>query len=141
MGFFKTMRGMLEGIAPHADAIAATPDGRRRATQFITTNYEHIPADLVAHQIAGAAGCDAFFPLIDYALGEGWSLDAENITCPVRVIWGTADQVLPWPSAAARFRNEWLPNADWVELEGIGHCPQLDVPLETAELILGFTGE
>ena len=35
--------------------------------------------------------------------------------------------------------TEWLPHADWVELEGIGHCPQLDVPLETAQLILGFT--
>jgi pimeloyl-ACP methyl ester carboxylesterase len=141
MDFFKTMRAMLESIAPHADAIAATPEGRRRSTQFITTNYEHIPADLVAHQITGSASCDAFFPLIDYALGEGWSLDAEKITCPVRVIWGTADQILHWPSAATRFRDEWLPNADWVELEGIGHCPQLDVPLETAGLILGFTDD
>jgi pimeloyl-ACP methyl ester carboxylesterase len=57
----------------------------------------------------------------------------------VRVIWGTSDRLLPWPSAAARFRHDWLPRADWVELEGIGHCPQLDIPLETAELILGFT--
>jgi pimeloyl-ACP methyl ester carboxylesterase len=31
-------------------------------------------------------------------------------------------------------------HADWVELDGIGHCPQLDAPLETAQLILGFTG-
>jgi len=37
------------------------------------------------------------------------------------------------------FRHDWLPHADWIELEGIGHCPQLDVPLETAQLILGFT--
>ena len=35
--------------------------------------------------------------------------------------------------------SDWLPHADWVELDGIGHCPQLDVPLETAQLILGFT--
>jgi pimeloyl-ACP methyl ester carboxylesterase len=47
--------------------------------------------------------------------------------------------LLPWPAAAARFRTEWLPHADWVELEGVGHAPQLDVPLETAQLILGFT--
>jgi len=26
-----------------------------------------------------------------------------------------------------------------VELEGIGHSPQLDIPLETAQLIVGFT--
>ena len=43
------------------------------------------------------------------------------------------------PAQELRFRDEWVPNADWVELEGIGHCPQLDVPTETAQLILGFT--
>jgi len=29
--------------------------------------------------------------------------------------------------------------ADQVELQGIGHCPRLDVPLETAQLILVLT--
>ena len=52
-------------------------------------------------------------------------------------VWGTADALLPWPRAAARWQAE-LPHADWIELEGVGHAPQLDVPLETAELILGF---
>jgi pimeloyl-ACP methyl ester carboxylesterase len=78
--------------------------------------------------------------LIDVAMREGWSLDSERIVFPVRVIWGTADRLLPWPSAAARYLTDWLPHADWVELDGVGHCPQLDVPLETAHLILGFTG-
>jgi pimeloyl-ACP methyl ester carboxylesterase len=53
-------------------------------------------------------------------------------------VWGSEDRVLTWPGAAARFRAE-LPNADWVILDGAGHCPQLDLPLEAAELILGFT--
>jgi len=65
--------------------------------------------------------------------------DAARIGCPVGVVWGTEDRILPWPSAAARFREDWLPHADWVELDGVGHCPQLDVPLETAQLALGFT--
>jgi pimeloyl-ACP methyl ester carboxylesterase len=85
-----------------------------------------------------AAGEDAG-RMLAYGRHAAWTLDAEKITCPVRVVWGTDDKLLPWPSAAARYRNEWLPHADWVELEGVGHCPQLDVPLETAELILGFT--
>ena len=55
-------------------------------------------------------------------------------------MWGTDDRLLAWPSAAARFRDDCLPNADWVVLDGIGHCPQLDIPLETAQLIVGFTG-
>jgi pimeloyl-ACP methyl ester carboxylesterase len=133
------MQDLLKTAAPHADAIVSTAEGRRRATAFTATNFDHIPAELLAHQMRGAADCDAFLPLIEQALVEGWSLDAEKIACPVRVVWGTADKILVWPSSAVRFRNDWLPHADWVELDGVGHCPQLDVPLETAQLIVGFT--
>jgi pimeloyl-ACP methyl ester carboxylesterase len=127
-----------KALAPQADALLATPEGRRRATSLITTNFEHIPAELLAHQLLAIAACAGAQRLIDAALRDGWNLDAERITCPVRIVWGTADRLLPWPSAAARYRRR-LPNADWVELDGIGHCPQLDVPVETAQLILGFT--
>ena len=137
--YFAMMNTLVKRAAPHADRIAATPDGRRRATEAIATDFDHIPPDLVAHMIVGAAGCHAALPLIDHATRHGYSLDAERITCPVRVIWGTADRVLAWPATAARYRTSWLPHADWVELDGVGHCPQLDVPLETAQLILGFT--
>ena len=89
LAYFTTMQELLKTAAPHAEAIVVTPEGRRRATQFTATNFEHISAT--------------------------------------------------WPSAAASYRDDWLPHADWVELEGIGHCPQLDVPVETAQLILGFT--
>jgi pimeloyl-ACP methyl ester carboxylesterase len=136
---FITTQDLVRTAAPHAEAIAATADGRRRATEYITTHHEHIPPELVAHQIRGVAGCVAARQLIEYALTHGWSVDAERVTCPVRLIWGTADRLLLWPHAAARYR-EALPTADWVVLDDIGHCPQLDVPLETAQLILGFTG-
>jgi pimeloyl-ACP methyl ester carboxylesterase len=136
---FVTAQDLVRTAVSHAEAIAATPEGRRRATEFTTTHYEHIPPGLIAHQIRGAAGCVAAQQLIEYASAHGWSLDAERITCPVRFIWGTADRLLPWPRAAARYRRE-LPTADWVVLDDIGHCAQLDVPLETAQLILGFTG-
>jgi pimeloyl-ACP methyl ester carboxylesterase len=126
--------------APHAPAILSTPEGRRRATQFIVENYEHIPVDLIAHQMLGVASCRAAQQLVDYALEQGWQLDAGKIDCPVRVVWGTADKLLPWPSAAVRFRDDWLPHADWIELDGVGHCPQLDVPVEMAQLIDGHTG-
>jgi pimeloyl-ACP methyl ester carboxylesterase len=136
---FITTLDLVTAAAPHAEAIAASPEGRRRATEFITVRHEHIPPALVAHQIRGVAGCVAARALIDYAFAHGWSVDAERITCPVRFVWGAADRLLLWPRAAARYRAE-LPTADWVVLDDVGHCPQLDVPLETAQLILGFTG-
>ena len=127
-------------LAPHADAIVRTEEGRRRVTSAITVNVEHIPHELIVHVLNATAFCPGTQTLIDTALREGYHIDAERITCPVRVVWGTADTILPWPSSADRYRHDWLPQADWVELDGVGHCPQLDVPLETAQLILGLHG-
>jgi pimeloyl-ACP methyl ester carboxylesterase len=125
--------------APHAEAIVATAEGRRRATQLVVSSCEHIPPELIAHQMLAVASARGAPALIEHGLREGYGeLDAQAIDCPVRIVWGTADRLLPWPSAAARFRGEWLPHADWVELDGVGHSPQLDVPLEAAQLILGF---
>jgi pimeloyl-ACP methyl ester carboxylesterase len=86
----------------------------------------------------GVAACRAE-PLLDYAIHADWTLDASRIDCPVRIVWGSADKLLPWPSAAARYLHDWLPNADWIELDDVGHCPQLDVPVEVAQLVLDFT--
>jgi pimeloyl-ACP methyl ester carboxylesterase len=136
------MHEQARATAPHAGVIVASREGRRRATRLITTNFEHIPADLLAHQLLGVAGCTAAQAMIEFALREGYGeIDAQRITCPVRIVWGTDDRLLPWPSAAVRYRHEWLPHADWVELDGIGHCPPLDVPLEAAQLILGFVAQ
>lgn len=137
--FFVTMQRQVKAAAPHADFLVASPAGRRRATEFITVNFAHLPTQLLVHQLLGVAGCSGVVPMVDFVRREGYHLDAERITCPVRVIWGTADKLLRWPSTAERYRSDWLPQADWVVLDGIGHCPQLDVPTETAQLILGFT--
>ncbi len=137
--FQAEMHQQVKLAAPHAEAMLASPDGRRRATQYLTVNFQHIPAELIAQQMLAAASAPAALALIDHALHAPWSVDSEKIACPVRIVWGTEDRLLPWPSAAARYREEWLPHADWVVLDGVGHCPQLDVPVETAALILGHT--
>jgi pimeloyl-ACP methyl ester carboxylesterase len=136
--YFVEMHGLLQNALNHVELIVTSPEGRRRATQDVTTNYEHIPSELIAHVMVGAATCEACLPLVDHARQAGWTVEAEKIECPVRVVWGTADRILDWPSSAVRYREDWVPNADWVELDGIGHCPQLDVPTETAQLILDF---
>ena len=136
--YFLQLREAVKAAVPQADAIVSSPEGRRAATEYVTVNFEHIPAELIAHQIRGVAGCDALPALLEHAGEHGWSLDPSAITCPVRIVWGTEDRILGWPSAAARYQQEWVPQADWVVLDNVGHCPQLDVPLETAQLILGF---
>jgi pimeloyl-ACP methyl ester carboxylesterase len=53
----------------------------------------------------------------------------------VRIAWGTRDYLLPYQHVSARFRDQ-VPQADWVEIPGAGHLPQIDHPEETAELVL-----
>lgn len=137
---FVRLRDQARVAAPFADAIAATAAGRRSATRTIVTDGSGLPAAFVAHLIGGVAGCADVGRMVAHARAAGYDLDAARITCPVRIVWGTADAILPWPEAAERYRHEWLPRAEVVLLDGVGHCPQLEVPIETAELILGVTG-
>jgi pimeloyl-ACP methyl ester carboxylesterase len=135
--YFRAMAPMVREAAPRAHEIAATPEGRKRATVAYASNADHVSADLVAHLIRGAAACDPE-PLLTFAEREDWQTEPERITCPLRFVWGTEDQLLALPDAAARYRAEF-PHAEWIEIAGAGHCPQLDHPTETTELIAGFS--
>jgi pimeloyl-ACP methyl ester carboxylesterase len=137
--FFQTAQDFLVNAAPYADHIASTPEGRARALAFMVENPGHVPADLVADQIRGAADCPIVMPFVKGAIDDGWQGLSGDIDVPVRIVWGTEDKVLPWPGAAARWQ-ELLADADWVILEDVGHLPQLDVPERTADLILEFSG-
>ncbi len=50
-----TLVEQTKRAAPHLDALLATPQGRRRGTRYIVANYEHIPTELIAHQLLGVA--------------------------------------------------------------------------------------
>jgi pimeloyl-ACP methyl ester carboxylesterase len=134
---FVMLDNLLQSAAPRADEIAATAEGRARAMGMACARPAHLSADLVAHEIRGAAACAATRPLADHVRAHGWKLEPAGVRCPVRIVWGTADQLLRWPRAAVRYR-EWFPEADWVVLDDIGHCIQLDDPATTVELIAGF---
>jgi len=45
------------------------------------------------------------------------------------------DRLLPVQHLSERF-HRLLPDADWVEIEGAGHLPQIDHPERVAELVL-----
>ena len=139
MTHFDRVLDALPLALPYLDTLLATRMGRRLATEYVTERFDHIPAELIAHQASGAATCSGARPLLRHGRRHGWPVELTAIDCPVRIVWGAADRLLPWPRAAARFRDRWPSDADWVILEGVGHCPQLDVPDVAASLILEFT--
>ena len=133
---FITQQEMVKQAAPYADRIASTAEGRQTATRLIVEDSSLITPELFVQLLLGAANCPGAPQMIETARRDGFELDADRINCPVRLVWGTEDKLLRWPDTAVRFR-EWLPRAEFIELEGAGHSPQLEVPLEVAELIAG----
>ena len=126
------------GWAPDDEQVKTVFDVQADLVGVARAASVHAPTELAAHQLRGAAAVAEAGRALAFARDADWSLDPARILAPVRIVWGTADPLLPWPRAAARYRREWLPHADWVELDGVGHAPQLEAPLETAQLILGW---
>lgn len=137
MEFFKEMQPMVVAAAANVDEVVASPEGRAVALQFLTESPEVVSPEQVKKILLGAAGCETAIELAEMGHTTDWSFDLAAIDCPTRIVWGTEDKILAWPGAAARYR-EGLPDADWVVLEGVGHCPMLDVPEKTVELIMEF---
>jgi pimeloyl-ACP methyl ester carboxylesterase len=139
LDYFRETQGKVRAAASRVDQIVATPEGRRRATVDYATTDAHMPSDLIRGLLLASAGCHGAAAYIEFAAREGWDLDAARVRCPVRIVWGTEDRILPLPGAGVRYRGEWFPDAEWIELPGAGHCPQLDHPAEIADLILAAT--
>ena len=60
------------------------------------------------------------------------------VTCPVLLIHGTEDRLVP--VAAARAAARANPAWSLCEFPGVGHVPQLEVPRQTADAVLDWLG-
>ena len=67
------------------------------------------------------------------------AFDLERVECPVLLVWGTEDRMIP-PSGARVILGA-LPETEVELIEGCGHCPQLEAPGRTVELLLDFARE
>jgi pimeloyl-ACP methyl ester carboxylesterase len=62
--------------------------------------------------------------------------DLAAIRCPVLLVWGTRDRMVP--HTGARVLLDALAGTEVVLLEGVGHCPQLEATDRLARLLLDF---
>jgi pimeloyl-ACP methyl ester carboxylesterase len=70
--------------------------------------------------------------------GRAYRRAIGSITCPVLMLHGTADRLVPIAvaRAAARANSAWT----MIEMPGVGHVPQLEAPGDTASAVLGWLG-
>jgi len=100
----------------------------------------------VAAQRAGFPGIEADFAAavrsvvrtVGYPHGRAYGERIRSITCPVLLIHGTADRLVPVAAARAAVRAS--PAWSLREFAGVGHVPQLEVPQDTADAVLSWLG-
>jgi pimeloyl-ACP methyl ester carboxylesterase len=62
--------------------------------------------------------------------------DLTAIGCPVLLVWGTRDRMVP--HSGARVVLDALPGTKVELIEGCGHCPQIEATDRLLELLIGF---
>lgn len=132
-GFLVTRR-FLKTVGDRGPRLMARPGLRKLLLNQLVSDPAAVPAPLAASLMRGARDCPALLPLLDEAREDGYP-DLGAIDCPVRIVWGTKDRILPPKHLSERFRR-MVPQADWIEIPGAGHLPQIDHPERVAELVL-----
>ncbi len=124
-------------LLPRLDSLMRRPRLRRALLSQLAARAERIPPSAAARLIRDSVGCPVYFSLMDAILRDGTPRAFDQVTCPVRLAWGTRDRILPTPRYSSRLR-EMLPIAEWVELPGLGHIPTWDDPTLVARTITDF---
>jgi pimeloyl-ACP methyl ester carboxylesterase len=135
--YFRRNWLLLHAGRPFFETVAARRRARALALRDLVTNAGSVPPSAALALMRGAADCPAYLPALTMTRTEGLG-DIDPVDCPVLIAWGTGDALLRWPRYSQRFR-ESLPNAEFVELPGLGHLPQWDDPGLVIQTILSRT--
>ena len=132
-----TQRAVTRRVAPVVDKLATTAPGRTALLAVAVARPWQLTPDQAANMVCDFARSPGFRAAVHDAT---WGVPEglERITCPVTVLWGTRDLILP-VTGAARV-HERLPAARVERLAGLGHVPMLDDPAMVASALLEATG-
>jgi pimeloyl-ACP methyl ester carboxylesterase len=126
-------------LLARVDSLMRRPRLRRALLWQLAAHGERIPPAAAAQMVRDAVACPVYFELMDAILRDGPPRAFDAVTCPVLLAWGTQDRIIPSPRYSQRLRN-LLPNAEWVELPGLGHLAMSDNPELVTWTIAEFVG-
>jgi pimeloyl-ACP methyl ester carboxylesterase len=135
---FKTKRRLLRVGGRIAPLVAASKHLRRFGLREIVANPDQLTHEQATLLIRTPGNCAAYDGVLRAMPHEPPPLPMDPLPCPVRIVWGTKDDLLPMKGYSERWRR-LLPGAEWLELEGVGHVPMYDDPAACARAVLDFT--
>ena len=118
--------------------LLSRPRLRRIAMRDIMARGDLMPPAEAMEMVRSSTRCDVvedvFATLRD---GTARLVELDRVSCPVLIVWGDRDRLLPLGRHADRFREE-IPGAEFRVLEGLGHTPMWDDPDLVAATIGDF---
>lgn len=128
-------------MLPVTSILVSTAPGRHIVfSPLLGSRGAELSADEARHVLRALVDSRLALDVLDANKDESGDLrradGMSEVRCPVLVIWGSNDRLLPVVQA-----NRWQEALDRVEveqLEGVGHHPHFDRPEEVARLALDF---
>ena len=136
--WFARNQKLARATARHTPRLMRRPGIRRIALRDVMTRGDQVPPEEAVALVRSSLRCtvvDEVFETI--RSGSARCVDLDRIGCPVMVIWGDRDRILPMKHHADRFRRE-IPNVDFRVLRGVGHTPMWDAPGLLSKAIAEF---
>ncbi|MBA2348167.1 MAG: alpha/beta fold hydrolase [Solirubrobacterales bacterium] len=136
MAYFERTRKLTPFAAARAHGLVSRPRLRKLVLRDVVAHGDRVPPAVAEALLVNGQECAMFEPLRKAVGGGQWHSDElAPITVPVRVVWGSGDRILPPRFATAHWRGA-LTDAEWIEVDGLGHILQLDDPHQVARLVL-----
>lgn len=136
--WFTLNQRLAKASAPRMKRLMRSPRLRRLAFRDVMTRGDQMTPEQAVALAESSIRCsvvDEVFETI--RSGQALLRDLETITCPVRVVWGARDRILPLDRHGDRLRRE-IPGVDFRVIAGVGHTPMWDAPALIASLIAEF---
>jgi pimeloyl-ACP methyl ester carboxylesterase len=124
--------------ATRSETLTRRPRMRRQIMGLVAHRAEQLPAPLIAEQIKGS-GKPGFVPALDALTDYPIRDRLADISCPVLVVWGEKDRLVP-VSDAYEF-GRLIPQARVVVWPDTGHVAMLERPAAFNALVDEFLAE
>jgi pimeloyl-ACP methyl ester carboxylesterase len=133
--FWRTSRIAVPLSRPFFGALAKNPRLRAIAMRDAVSRPRQMDAALALATLEAAHGCAISRQLLAASKTGDLFDELGPIECPVTIATASRDRLFRGPSYFVRFRR-LLPEARWVELDGLGHLPMSDDPERVVEVIV-----
>ena len=135
---FRATKRLLNAYGPLATKLARYAIGRRLLLRDAVANPARLSPQEAQLLIERTWRCAAYDACVAALPMQPLAHPFEKLPCPVRLVWGAEDRLLPLKGYSERWRRV-LPGAEWLVLAGVGHVQMYDSPAAVADSILGFT--